>query len=508
MMSDNLSRWDRFLLAVAPKWALSRMQARAVANVIARRYEAAQPGRRTSGWNRDFGDVNAVTARALTELRLHARDLVANNGWAQKGVETITGNTVGWGIVPKAPSPALALWKAWADTTDCDADGRLPFSAIQELILKTIVESGEVLIRRRWRKASDGHVVPVQLQVLEPDHLDSGKDEATKTGKILQGVQFDKVGRRIGYWIFPEHPGSSNSVGLESFFVPASEIIHVFRTIRPGQVRGVSWFAQTVTPLKDFDEFEDATLMRQKIAACFAAFVTDIDGTGSAIGQQDPDDDTLEELGPGMVKQLRPGQSVVFGNPPTVTDDGFSVRTMRRIAAGLCVSYEDLTGDYSQVNFSSARMSRLSHWSHVNKWRYNMLIPQLCAGVWAWFAEAASMVDVPVPPSADWTAPPMPMIEPDREGLAISRLVRNGVMTFSEMVREQGGDPEAHFAEYEMDLAMLKAKGIKLDSNVIDVSQAGLTQERVGLGGEGKPEKKMAKGEQTLRSMLEVINGG
>lgn len=60
------------------------------------------------------------------------------------------------------------------------------------------------------------------------------------------------------------------------------------------------------------------------------------------------------------------------------------------------------------------------------------------------------------------------------------RSVRSGQKTFSGMVREQGLDPDVHFDEYAKDLERLDKLGIKLDSDVRAVSQAGLTQERVG----------------------------
>jgi lambda family phage portal protein len=222
--------------------------------------------------------------------------------------------------------------------------------------------------------------------------------------------------------------------------------------------------------------------MRQKIAACFAAFVTD-DGAGSAIGEQSTTDELVETFEPGMIQRLTPGKNVVFGNPPTVTESGFDTRNLRRVAAGLGVSYEDLTGDYSQSNFSSARMSRLAHWGNVRDWQWNMMIPILCQGVWSWAMDAAVVAgELAVPSTSEWITPAMPMIEPDKEGLAAQRLVRTGVQTFSQMVREQGGDPVAHFAEYAADLKMLDAAGIQLDTDVRKVSQAGLTQQRVGFG--------------------------
>jgi lambda family phage portal protein len=506
---NKLSGWDRFLMSVAPTYAAKRIRAKNLADILARNYEAASSSRRTSGWTRNYGDVNSITARALHELRAHARDLERNNSWATRAVEVITGNTISWGITPKAvggdTKRAIEVWNSWAETTDCDTDGKLTFNGIQEMALAAIVVSGEVLIRRRFRRPEDGFAIPMQLQVLEPDMIDTGKDgvKGLQGGPVIQGVEFDAIGRRVAYYLFDAHPGSGSGSG-QSARVSAANILHIFRPRRAGQVRGVSWFAQTITPLKDFDEFEDAQLMKQKIAACLVGAVVDPQGSGTAMGEEDDDDNTIETFEPGMFHYFTPGQDVKFNNPPTAMDDGFSTRTLRKVAAGLGVPYEEMTGDYSQVNFSSARMARLSHWANVYKWRHNMIIPQLCDGVWKWAMEAADIAGLIKGdlPRAKWTAPPMPMIEPDKEGLALSRLVRAGVMTHDDMVREQGGDPDAHWDEYAASLAKLDALKIKLDSDVRAVSQAGLTQERVGAGGGAPPA---AADDRNLAVVLERL---
>lgn len=508
-----MNAFDRFTLSLAPRWTLERLRARAAAGALTRRnYEAASVGgRRTANWTRTRGDVNSITALAIAELRMHARDLVRNNAWAKKAQRVIANNVVGWGIVPKASSTdtdvnakAAELWKAWADSTECESEGRHTFAGLQHLALKSIVESGEVLIRRRPRRAEDGLTIPLQLQVLESDYLDTSKDDldGLAGGPIVQGVEFDKVGRRAAYWIFPEHPGSSRSSGGDSRRIPASEILHVFYSERPGQARGVSWLGTAIVNMKDLDEFEDAELVRQKIAACFAAFVTDTDGTGAALGEQDTDP-LVETFEPGMVVQLPPGKSVTMASPPGTTTDSFASRQLRRIAAALGITYEDLTGDYSQVNYSSARMARLVHQANVRDWQAHMMIPLLCAGVWRWAMDAAVLNgDLPEAPSADWTVPPLPMIEPDKEGLAYSRLIRNGIMTPSEAIREQGGDPDSHFIEYAADMKRLDELGIKLDADVRAVSQAGLTQVRVGAGSGGDTPPKDPPADDTEKKPI------
>ncbi|CAM3200329.1 phage portal protein [Corallococcus sp. ZKHCc1 1396] len=168
-------------LALAPGWALKRARARLAASQFARHYEAAQPGRRTSGWTRNRGDANAVNGVALAELRMHARDLVRNDGWARRVQRVIANNTVGWGIVPRPEGPeakkAAKLWKSWADAPTCGADGRATFGALQALVLRSLVTDGEVIVRRVQRATSDGVPLNIQLQVLEADYLDTTKDE-------------------------------------------------------------------------------------------------------------------------------------------------------------------------------------------------------------------------------------------------------------------------------------------------------------------------------------------
>lgn len=498
-----ISAFDRVALKVAPRWALDRIRARAAASLFARHYEAASAGRRTANWPRGNSDANTAAGAALSTLRALSRDLRRNNPWARRGVQVVANNTVGWGIVPKASGGAnealAAAWRTWADTTQCDADGRLTFYGIQRLAVETIVESGEVLVRARWRRPDDGLALPLQLQVLEPDYLDTTKDNFTgpSGGPVVQGVEFDKLGRRAAYYLFPEHPGS-NRAGGSSRRMPASDILHVFRGERPGQVRGVPWLAAVIARLRDFDEYEDATIMRHKIAALFAAFVSDPNGdpSAAALGGQETDaaGQLIETLEPGMVKYLLPGQTVEFGNPPVPVDGGFTDRSLRAVSSGLGVTFEDLTGNYGNVNYSSGRLGWMAHWANVEDWRWNMLVPQLCAPAWDWAMQAAMIVGLlgeapnPTLPRADWTPPARPMLDPDKEGLAYKRRVRSGAMTPSEMVREQGRDPDAHWREYAKDLAQLDSLGIVLDCDPRRVSDAGLTQERVGGGSGSKSE--------------------
>jgi lambda family phage portal protein len=486
-MAAKIPAFDRALLRIAPGWARSRIRARVHGEFLARHYEAASPGRRNANWTRSHSDANTAAGMALPTLRALSRDLRRNNPWARRGVQVVANNTVGWGIVPKpsgGPNPKLAeAWKEWAETTQCDADGRLTFYGIERQVMETIAESGEVLIRARWRYATDGLALPLQLHVLEPDYIDTTRDNFTgpSGGSVIQGVEFDRLGERTGYYLFPSHPGSNFATGTSKWY-PASDFLHVFRAERPGQVRGVPWLAAVIARLRDFDDYEDATISRHSIAALYAAFVTDPNGEPGAIGEQSTDAATghpVETLEPGMIKYLAPGQAVEFGSPPVPADGGFTDRSLRAVAAGLGVTFEDLTGNYGNVNYSSGRLGWMAHWANVEDWRWNMLVPQFCAPAWGWAMKAAALaglIGAGEAPRADWTPPARPMLDPDKEGLAAMRRVRAGVATLPEVVREQGKDFDAHVAEIAASNKKLDALGIVLDSDPRMVTQSGQAQ--------------------------------
>lgn len=492
-MTSRVGQWlDRLTVALAPIWTLRRQRARMAGELMSRHFEAASAGRRTQGWTRAGStDANAANSSGLARLREVARDLVRNNSYAESALSTIVDHAVSWGIVAKpnkksataaARNQAEDRWKAWADTTACDADGRLDFAGLQKLVMRTVVESGEVLIRRRWRRPEDNLPIPLQLQVLEPDYLDSTKDGVTTPGggRIIQGIEFDAIGRRSGYWLFSEHPGSTflgaSTVFGTSRFIPASEILHVFKNGRPGQIRGASWFAPVTLTLKDLDDYEDAALMKQKIAACLAVITSDLDGTAPPLGTATTAAPGVDMIEPGMIFNVPPGRSITVVDPPLVSEhDAYAKTVLRKIATGLGVTYEDLTGDYGNMPFSAARMSRLRHWARVEDWRWRMLIPQFCDPVWNWAMQAAmvSGMQVDTPPAAEWTAPPPAMLDPDAEARGYMTALRIGAITWPDMVRERGYDPEAQFAEIvEWKKKMFLAELI-LDCDPSTTTQAG-----------------------------------
>jgi lambda family phage portal protein len=508
----RLSWWDKILIGIAPKWGVERVKARA----MVRHYEAAIPGRRTSSWRRPNGDADASNVPSLPVLRELTRDLRRNNGWASRGIETIANNSIGWGIkpTPKATErsraraeAAIDLWNEWADSTKCDYDGQLNFYGLQRLVMTTVVESGEALVLRQPAAMKDGLPVPVRIQVLEPEYLDM-----TRTGlfnedgsRIIDGIEFDGQGRRIAYWLYTSSPVSRIPMKqIASVRVPAERVLHVYRVDRAGQTRGVPWFATAIAKLKDLDVFEDAELVQQQVAACFGAFVTDMEGGTTAISEEDEEDNELEKLQPGHISYLAPGEDVRFAQPPPQNNGALPERVLRRIAAGLNVTFEDLTGDYSKVNFSSARMARIAHWAHVWVWREHMVIPQLCAGVWGWVMQLAQAFESwPSIPGADWYGPPMPILELDKEATAYQRALRIGMITWPQMIREQGNDPVAQLKEIADTNEKLDEAGVILDMDPRFTTSAGQKQQAASSSASSSADAANAGGDAADESAAE-----
>jgi lambda family phage portal protein len=176
-------------------------------------YEAAATTRRTLGWNPANEGINALVAGGGDALRARSRDMVRRNAWASNAVESFVGNAVGTGIKPqsKHPDPAIKrrlqeLWLRWTD--EADAAGLTDFYGLQSLVCRSTIEGGECLVRLRDRRPEDGLSVPLQLQLLEAEHLPAAKNENLPNGNVIRaGIEFDKIGRRVAYHLYREHPG-------------------------------------------------------------------------------------------------------------------------------------------------------------------------------------------------------------------------------------------------------------------------------------------------------------
>ena len=481
--------FDSLIGFFSPKAEFHRVQFRIAQK---RAFDGASKGRRTAGWRATGTSVNSENASQIDTLRNRSRDLVRNNPYANRAISLVSTNTVGRGIMLNLKNPTVAreekqkaLWRKWAGTTDCDFDGCMNFNAMQALIMRSVAESGEIIIRRRRVRRSDGSI-GIKLQLLESDHLVS--DIIIQTfgnNKVIQGVEVDSSGTPVAYHLYKNHPGNigidnfDTLTSLEAVRVPAEDIIHVFKKERPGQLRGVPWLSSVIIRLRELDEFEDAMIVRQKIAACFSAFVHDMDAPDT-VGNNPKGEFDIEKLEPGIIEFLPPGKDIKFATPPLPQGEAykfFITSFLHSIAAGVGISYESLTGDLSEVNFSSARMGWLEMSRNIDCWRFNMLIPQCNEHVFEWFNEAITFLGEDTTETVGtWTPPKREMIDPTKEVPAKIRAIRAGIETLSDAIRENGKEPEDHFEELAKDNEILDKLKLIVDTDPRNVTAAGMFQ--------------------------------
>lgn len=492
---------DRTIRAVSPAWALKRARSAAALSVMMN-YNAATTTQRGGSWRRSASDADAAAA-LRARLAFVARDMVRNTPFALRAQTVIANNVTGDGIIwkvmggPKLRAEAFRkALKAHFDTTAIDANGRCNLYGLQRLVMNAVVDSGEALIRRRRRRNADGLALPFQIEVLEPDYIDTTRDTFVGLGntgnEIRDGIEYDPIGRRVAYYLYDQHPGSASSLrSVTSRRVPASEILHIYRQDRPGQMRGVTWFAPIAMAMQDLDDMQDAQLMRQKIAACFAAFriAPEADYVAETAAS---DVGGLASMVPGRIQNLAPGEDIRFGQPPAVDGyDMFTKTVLRSAAAGMGITYEALSGDLSGVNFSSARMGRMEMDRNVSAWQWLLMIPQMMQPLAAWATEAFSL-STGAPRNLDmsvaWVPPHRMLVDPAREIPALTAKVKAGFASRQGVLRELGHDPEDILAEQIEDRDAAKANDLRFDSDLHFGAQTAPPAAPAGSSGAGEDD--------------------
>ncbi len=494
---------------VAPRANWWRRVGRAIAGVFRggshRAYEGASRTRRFQGWNPANTTANAELFSSLEMLRARSRDCVRNDPHAARLIEVLAGNLVGAaGLTVRATSGsaqvdkrAMALWNRWIKR--CDIDGIHGLAADFKTAARELFESGEVLIRRRlvtMQKARDQRLeVPMRLEIIEADQLDVRKNALLDGGgRIMYGVQTDGDGLVVGYWILPEHPGGGNGLAGQAFtslkpsaFVPASEIIHLFQRLRAGQMRGVPVMAPILTKLRDLGDYDQAERLRKKLEACVMAFITPSDqlleaGADQAAQAQlsavqdsqigaravNADGAILEDMQPGMVVTLRNGKTVTFHTPQVAAGTvEYESAQLRAIATGVGTTYEMLTGDLRNVNYSSYRAGLIEFRRMIESLQWELFVPVCCERIWDWWAEVAWLAgkvqtaDI----ESEWSTARWQSVDPYKDAIALQVMVRNGFTPLQDAIAEGGLHPETAMRKTAKFLELCDDLGLTWDSD-------------------------------------------
>jgi lambda family phage portal protein len=411
-------------------------------------YESAGSGRRLQRWTSSAGSMNALLLNDLETLQTRSRDAVRNNPYAANILDVIVANAIGTGIKPQSLANEKAKIDAfWLDWTDvADADELQDFYGLQGLILRSVAESGECFVRF---KTNRNLRVPLQLQVLESEFLENTTQLLANGNRLVGGIELDPQGRRIAYHLHKNYPGDDSFSGDETVRIPAKEVLHIYKPMRPGQLRGEPWLARVLLKLHELDQYDDAELVRKKTAAMFAGFVTRLDPESSMLGEGAPNEtgQAFAGLEPGTMQFLEPGEDVRFSQPGDVggTYEAFIRQQLRSIAVGMGITYEQLTGDLSGVNYSSIRAGLVEFRRRIAMIQHHLMVFQLCRPVWnRWFELAILNNQLPfdADPKVKWIPQGFDWVDPLKDINAQVMSIKNGLKSRAEIVSELGYDVE------------------------------------------------------------------
>ena len=454
---------------------------------------AAASDLRASSWAPSSGSANAEVAGAAATVARRARDAVRNDPYACRIVDLWTGNAVGAGITTRWPDAAhTTAWRRWSDSTACDAEGRLDLYGLQALAMRAVVESGECFIRLLPAEVTPANPVGLRLQVLESDHLDTSRIGVVEGLATLNGIALDEAGAPVAYWLFRRHPGAWWP-GLPgpwaSEAIPARDVLHLYRKRRPGQLRDVSWLAPVLTRLRDLGDYEAALLMKAKIEACLAAVVTE-EGDEALTGTvanllRDAQGRAVEAFEPGMILYRRGGGSVDVVNPSGGgSHAAFARRALEAAAVGAGLTYDQVSGDLTQANYSSLRAGKIEFRRLCEQVQYGMLIPMLVRPIADRFHAQGALLGLwgaEMPDGVSHVPPAHEMIDPLKDTTALIAQVRAGFVPQPEAVGAFGYDFASVVEMIREANAKLDDAGLALDSDPRRVAKSGSAQDAAQL---------------------------
>lgn len=349
-------------------------------------YASALASRLTNGWSAPNDSADSQLVSSLLQLRSRSRALVRDASYAKRAKTVVMNNVIGTGIGMQAQvknqrgklqddtNDAIErAWSEWCRADSCHTGGRLHFSDLERQLMGQVFECGEVFVRKHYR-AFGRSKIPLALEIVEPERLAEEYTQAHVNGGAIfkMGVEQDEFGRPLAFWMRRLHPSEvrqSPAARSTDFLyrVPADQVFHLAVIDRWPQTRGEPWLHAAARRLNDMDGYSEAEIVAARGAASYMGVRKRAEDVGD--GEETPEFD----LEPGAVVDIGHDEEfdLVSPNRPNPNMDPFMRYMLREVAAGTNVSYESISRDHSQSNFSSSRMGQQDDrdtWMVLQQW--------------------------------------------------------------------------------------------------------------------------------------------
>ena len=377
------------------------------------------------------------------------------------------------------------LWAA--NKRNCDAIGVNNFYTAQQLALASCLVSGDLIVLLKHEEPTVLNPYGLRFHMIEADRVSTPtsmtagasyfanmtQGETADGNHIYDGVEVDKNGRIVAYWVRNTYPYQQTAEQTEWTRVLAygestglPNVLQVMETERPEQYRGVSYLAQVIEPLLQMRRYTDSELTAAVVESFFTAFIkTEADPNDNPyneVGGDDiepvSDDPNEYEMGPGTINIMKPGEDVVFGDPkrPAGGFDGFVVAICKQIGAALEIPADLLLKSFN-ASYSASRAALLEAWKAF-KMRREWFADDFCRPLYeVWMAEAVARGRIIAPGffsdpavraawlGSEWIGPTQGQLDPVKEITAEQLACENGFSTREQStIRLNGGTYEAN----------------------------------------------------------------
>lgn len=489
-----MSRLLKALALVAPQAALKR----AYALQALRYYDGARRSPRANSLASKPGSANTSMQGELARLTARAHDLVRNTPEAARTIEVLSSLIVGTeiNVVFNTGNDwrdryVSDLFRRWCKIADIEEV--LSFGGLQKLAVGGMFEGGDTVVRMldvpMPGRGERGFGLPsLRLQVIEGEQLDITRDRLAldvADRRIRFGLELDEWNRRHAFHIAQ---GDSDRLLLDgrSLRVPAADICHLYRPLRAGQLRGVTVFAPVLLTARDHADLVEALTMKARMEACFGLGVESPDAGKMTLAPSDPNEQTadgkrIEDMHPGMVLYLRPGEKLSAVSPTGgLAAEPILLANLMRFAAGVNLAYDHVTGDLRQANYSSLKAGDRFVRRFVEQFQWLNLVPMLLDRIVERWLDRAIMAGL-LPDrregyAYDYVMPAREPIDPKKDLEADILAVRSGRMSPQEFIGEWGRDWRKVVADLGSFLAEIDKQKIVLDIDPRRTTQTGAAQ--------------------------------
>jgi lambda family phage portal protein len=315
--------------------------------------------------------------------------------------------------------------------------------------------------------------VQLDLRLVEAEMVATPTELMSETitpdGSTVDGMEFDSVGNVVAYQVLNFHPGSNFRVNTLQFQrVPAAQMVHWFRPIRPGQHRGYPEVAPALKLFAQLRRYTEAVIAAAESAADFAGFLrtnspaAEVDEV-EAFAEMPIEKRTMVTLPDGWTfEQLKAEQ-------PTSTYREFKKEVLNEIARCLQCPGNVARLSSEDYNYSSARLDGQTVEAHRRVMRDDLERVMLDRLLAAWVNEAtlAGVLPEGVPPFSEWDWSwqwdGKEHVDPAKEANAAETRLRTHTTTLASEYAKAGKQWDVELRQRAAEVALMKELGLFVD---------------------------------------------